>query len=109
MIDPERKKQLDEQMEQWKAERDAQKGWMQRRFGCIGSSLIWLVIFIVGSTATYTVFDALESPWAYTWFGSRPALVGEWVGAFTTPGGMRGIVYVNLQHPYHAPSSSGTG
>jgi hypothetical protein len=109
MIDPERKEQLHEQMEAIREQKERRKGWMERRFGCLGSTLIWLVLAAVISTAIYTFFDALESPWAYSFFGTRPTLVGEWTGAFTTPSGMRGVVHVSLQHPYHEPSNNGGG
>ncbi len=108
MIDPEKKEQLEQRLAAFKEEQDRQKGWLQRRFGCFGSLISLVIVFVVGS-AIYTFFDAVESPWAYSFFGSRPTLVGEWTGAFTTPSGMRGIVYINLQHPYHQPSNNGSG
>lgn len=108
MIDPQRREQLREQMEVMREQQERQKGWLERRFGCFGSSMILLVIGFVVSSAIYTFFDALEAPWAYSFFGARPTLVGEWTGAFTTPSGMRGIVHMSLQHPYHQPSSNGS-
>ena len=108
MIDPQRQEQLHERMEAFREQQERKKGWLERRFGCLGSSLIWLVLAFITSSVIYTVFDAVESPWAYSFFGTRPTLVGEWVGAFTTPSGMRGIAYINLQHPYHAPSGNGS-
>ncbi len=107
MIDPEKKQKLEETLEAYKEERDRQKGWLQRRFGCFGNIIAWVIVLVLG-TLTYTFFDALESPWAYSFFGARPTLVGEWTGAFTTPSGMRGVVHIDLQHPYHQPSGNGS-
>lgn len=107
MIDPEKKAELEQRLEAYHQERERQKSWLERRFGCLGSSLILLVGAFLISSAIYTFFDALESPWAYSFFGTRPTLVGEWTGAFTTPSGMRGIAHINLQHPYHSPSGGG--
>jgi hypothetical protein len=105
-MQPEEEQELRNEVENFKEQTARQQGRYQRRFGCFGYFIGLVIIFIL-SSVIYTFFDALESPWAYSFFGARSTLVGEWTGAFTTPGGMRGIVHINLQHPYHAPSNNG--
>ncbi len=104
-MEPAGEERLGEEIEAYKEQRDRQVGWLTRRFGCFGNLLGWLAV-IVALALIYTVLDALSAPWAYTFFGLRPTLVGQWVGAFTTPGGSRGLVYLNLQHPYLQPGPS---
>ncbi len=106
-MEPTGEERLHEEIEAYKAQRDRQVGWLTRRFGCLGNLLGWLLV-IVALALVYTVLDALATPWAYSFFGLRPTLVGQWVGAFTTPGGSRGLVYLDLMHPYlQSGSSSG--
>lgn len=98
---------LREEVEQFEERRRQQQGWLQRRFGCFGNVLGWVLVFVV-LALTYTVFDAAATPWAYSFFGLRPTLVGQWNGAFTTPGGSRGVVHLDLSHPYlQAVASAG--
>ena len=106
MIDPEKKQELEDRLEAYKEQRDQQKGWLQRRFGCLGGLLALILVFLVNSVI-HTIFDAAASPWAYSFFGTRPTLVGEWTGAFTTPSGTRGVIHLDLQHPLTQPSGNG--
>jgi hypothetical protein len=48
----------------------------KRRLGCFGQ-LLGLVIVAVFLGLIFVAFDALESPWAYDFFGTRPTLTGE--------------------------------
>ncbi len=105
-MEPEKELQLREELKAHQEQRQRNMGWLQRRFGCFGD-LLSLIIVLILSSLIYMIFDAAASPWAYSFFGTQPTLVGEWTGAFTTPGGMRGIVYLNLQHPYAKPSGNG--
>ncbi len=99
----EREQKLAEELQSLKEQRQSQMGWLQRRFGCFGNLLGWIIVFIVLS-AVYIFFDAISSPWAYSFFGTRPTLVGEWTGAFTLPDGSRGLFHLNLWHPYAGPN-----
>lgn len=105
-MNSEQEQKLREEMQSFKEQRDRQKGWLQRRFGCFGNLLGWIIVFIALSLV-YVVFDAASSPWAYSFFGLRPTLVGEWTGAFTLPDGSRGLAHLNLSHPYSNPSGNG--
>jgi hypothetical protein len=102
------REQLREEIEQVKEQRDQQKGWLQRRFGCFGNVIAWLLGLVI-LALIYTVVDAMAAPWAYSFFGLRPTLVGQWNGAFSAPGGERGVVHLELTHPYlETEASSGT-
>ncbi len=105
-MNSEQEQKLQEELQSFKEQRDRQKGWLQRRFGCFGNLLGWVIV-IIALSLTYTIFDAAESPWAYSFFGTRPTLVGEWTGAFTLPDGSRGLAHLNLTHPYVQPSGNG--
>lgn len=106
MISPEKKAELDEKLQEYEQQRQSQMGWLQRRFGCFGSILGFIIVGVL-LIGINTIFDAASSPWAYSFFGTQPTLVGQWTGAFTTPGGSRGIVYLDLQHPTYQPSGNG--
>lgn len=99
----ERKQRLAEELQSLKEQRQSQMGWLQRRFGCFGNLFGWIIVFILLS-GMYLFFDALSSPWAYSFFGMRPTLVGEWTGAFTLPDGSRGLFHLNLWHLYAGPN-----
>ena len=78
-----------------------------RGFGCFGR-LIGLVIGAALLGLIFIAFDALESPWAYDFFGTRPTLTGEWVAEFTTPSGLHGAAYLNLTHQLPTLSHNGS-
>ncbi len=103
MDSEENKQRIEEAFQAIQAQRQSQMGWLQRRFGCFGNLIGWIIVFIALS-GVYIFFDALSSPWAYTFFGTRPTLVGEWTGAFTLPNGQRGLIHLNLWHPYAGPN-----
>ena len=84
--------------------RRASGGFLARRFGCFGWLLGWVIVAVLLGLI-YTAFDALESPWAYSFFGTRPTLTGEWVAEFTTPSGLHAAAYINLTHPFHKPDN----
>jgi hypothetical protein len=83
-------------------------GFLPRRFGCYGR-LLGLVIGAALLGLIFIAFDALESPWAYDFFGTRPTLTGEWVAEFTTPSGLHGAAYLNLIHQVYTPSRTNSG
>jgi opacity protein-like surface antigen len=68
--------------------------------------LMWAALLVVGM-AVAAAIDAASSPWAYSFFGTRPTLVGEWVASFTIPTGQRGAAYLRLTHPYVQPRGNG--
>ncbi len=105
-MESEGEQRLQEAIRAYKEQRQRQTGWLQRRFGCFGNLVGWILVFIILSVI-HTIVDAAASPWAYSFFGLQPTLVGEWTGAFTTPSGMRGVVHLNLGHPYFQPSGNG--
>jgi hypothetical protein len=78
-----------------------------RGFGCF-ARLLGLVIVAVALALMAIGFDALESPWAYDFFGTRPTLTGEWVGEFTTPSGLHGVAYLDLTHSLPVRNTNGT-
>jgi hypothetical protein len=105
-MNSEEERKLRDELQSYKEQRQRQEGWLQRRFGCFGNLLSWIIVFAALSLV-YTVFDAADSPWAYSFFGLRPTLVGEWTGAFTLSDGSRGLAHLNLWHPYAQPSGKG--
>ena len=105
-MNSEQERKIEAELQAFKEQRDRQKGWLQRRFGCFGNLIGWVIVLVVLSLLAI-VLDAAASPWAYSFFGLRPTLVGDWNGAFTLPDGTRGLAHLHLQHPPYALSNGG--
>ncbi len=97
-MEPENRQRLEEAIQSIQQQRQSQKGWLQRRFGCFGSLISWIIV-IIALFGVSLFFDAASAPWAYTFFGTRPTLVGDWTASFTLPGGGRGLFHLSLHHP----------
>ncbi len=95
---PDNESELQDRLTEMIEERRSHGGFLTRRFGCWGRIVGFVLVPIVLlGMATFT--DAAESPWAYSIFGLRSTLTGEWYADFTAPSGLQGVAYLNLTHP----------
>lgn len=74
--------------------------------GCFGG-LVGLVV-IIGAVFVFTTgADAIDAPWAYSYFG-HPTLTGHWAGTLTTTSGIKFALYLDVQRN-GGDSSEGDG